>query len=111
MSNTDGTYLNNGGTPAWGTRRGPVVPYVPALDGFRSLYVDWDGQEKISTPNVIQNLFPLLLPVLPQNFVAKLVEEVLKKKVPCSHLIFIRFTGSQQQQIQQYLCSSHCSAG
>ena len=85
--------------------------YVPALDGFRSLYVDWDGQEKISTPNVIQNLFPLLLPVLPQNFVAKLVEEVLKKKVPCSHLIFIRFTGSQQQQIQQYLCSSHCSAG
>jgi glycogen debranching enzyme len=50
--------------------------YVPALDGFRSLYVDWDGEEKISTPNVIQNLFPLLLPVLPQNFVAKLVDEV-----------------------------------
>ena len=39
MSNTDGKYLNNGGTPAWGTRRGPVVPYVPALDGLRALAV------------------------------------------------------------------------
>ena len=39
MSNTDGTYLNNGGTPAWGTRRGPVVPYVPALDGLRAIAV------------------------------------------------------------------------
>jgi hypothetical protein len=50
--------------------------YVPALKGFRSLFVDWDGQEKISTPNVIQNLFPLLLPLLPQDFVVNLVDEV-----------------------------------
>jgi hypothetical protein len=50
--------------------------FVPALNGFRSLYVDWDGSEKISTPNVIQNLFPLLLPSLPQDFVLKLVGEV-----------------------------------
>ncbi|MGA0862447.1 MAG: acyltransferase family protein [Ilumatobacteraceae bacterium] len=28
-----------GGTPAWGTRRGPIVPYVPALDGLRALAV------------------------------------------------------------------------
>lgn len=28
-----------GGTPAWGTRRGPVVPYVPGLDGLRALAV------------------------------------------------------------------------
>lgn len=27
------------GTPAWGTRRGPIVPYVPALDGLRALAV------------------------------------------------------------------------
>jgi peptidoglycan/LPS O-acetylase OafA/YrhL len=29
----------NSGTPAWGTRRGPVVPYVPGLDGLRALAV------------------------------------------------------------------------
>lgn len=29
----------NAGTPAWGTRRGPVVPYVPGLDGLRALAV------------------------------------------------------------------------
>jgi len=39
MSNTDGKYMNQGGTPAWGTRRGPVVPYVPALDGLRAIAV------------------------------------------------------------------------
>ena len=27
------------GTPAWGTRRGPVVPYVPGLDGLRAIAV------------------------------------------------------------------------
>jgi len=27
------------GTPAWGTRRGPVVPYIPGLDGLRALAV------------------------------------------------------------------------
>ncbi len=27
------------GTPAWGTRRGPIVPYVPGLDGLRALAV------------------------------------------------------------------------
>ncbi len=27
------------GTPAWGARRGPIVPYVPALDGLRALAV------------------------------------------------------------------------
>jgi hypothetical protein len=50
--------------------------FVPALNGFRSLYVDWDGKEKVSAPNVIQNLFPLLLPSLPQDHVARLVSEV-----------------------------------
>ena len=29
----------NPGTPAWGMRRGPVVPYVPGLDGLRALAV------------------------------------------------------------------------
>jgi peptidoglycan/LPS O-acetylase OafA/YrhL len=27
------------GTPAWGTRRGPVVPYIPGLDGLRAIAV------------------------------------------------------------------------
>ncbi|MFN5650695.1 MAG: acyltransferase family protein [Actinomycetes bacterium] len=27
------------GTPAWGTRRGPTVPYIPGLDGLRALAV------------------------------------------------------------------------
>ena len=27
------------GTPAWGMRRGPVVPYIPGLDGLRALAV------------------------------------------------------------------------
>jgi len=39
MSNQNDTYPEIGGTPAWGTRRGPVVPYVPALDGLRALAV------------------------------------------------------------------------
>lgn len=39
MSNQDNTLASVGGTPAWGTRRGPVVPYVPGLDGLRALAV------------------------------------------------------------------------
>jgi len=39
MSNQNVTYPESGGTPAWGSRRGPVVPYVPALDGLRALAV------------------------------------------------------------------------
>ena len=27
------------GTPAWGTRRGPTVPYIPGLDGLRAVAV------------------------------------------------------------------------
>ncbi len=38
MSNYDNIGTNSG-TPAWGTRRGPVVPYVPGLDGLRALAV------------------------------------------------------------------------
>lgn len=68
--------------------------YVPALNGFRSLYVDWDGDEKISTPNVIQNLFPLLLPSLPQEFVTNLVDEVLSictmRRIMHSHCVQVR---------------------
>jgi hypothetical protein len=48
---------------------------VPRLGGFRSLYVDWDGQEKVSQANVVQNLLPLLLPSLPQQQVAALIAE------------------------------------
>ena len=39
MSNQNDQSTQLGGTPAWGTRRGPVVPYVPALDGLRALAV------------------------------------------------------------------------
>ena len=39
MSNLNDQSTHIGGTPAWGTRRGPVVPYVPALDGLRALAV------------------------------------------------------------------------
>jgi peptidoglycan/LPS O-acetylase OafA/YrhL len=38
MSQLDPQNVNSG-TPAWGTRRGPVVPYVPGLDGLRALAV------------------------------------------------------------------------
>lgn len=38
MSTSD-LHNTNSGTPAWGTRRGPVVPYVPGLDGLRALAV------------------------------------------------------------------------
>ncbi len=38
MSQLDPQNINSG-TPAWGTRRGPVVPYVPGLDGLRALAV------------------------------------------------------------------------
>ena len=38
MNSSDNQQLA-GGTPAWGTRRGPVVPYVPGLDGLRALAV------------------------------------------------------------------------
>lgn len=38
MSQLD-RHNDNSGTPAWGTRRGPVVPYVPGLDGLRALAV------------------------------------------------------------------------
>ena len=36
MSNTT---TQQNGTPAWGTRRGPTVPYIPGLDGLRALAV------------------------------------------------------------------------
>jgi peptidoglycan/LPS O-acetylase OafA/YrhL len=36
MSNTT---TQENGTPAWGTRRGPTVPYIPGLDGLRALAV------------------------------------------------------------------------
>ncbi len=104
--------------------------HVPALNGFRSLYVDWDGQEKISTPNVIQNLFPLLLPLLPRDLVENLAKEVQKKSlcraermqhVLCmcqrvqqtcrtSRCAFMVSAGRQQQQIQQHVCAAHCGA-
>ena len=35
MTHLDGT----DGTPAWGTRRGPNVPYIPGLDGLRAIAV------------------------------------------------------------------------
>lgn len=35
MTPTDDT----DGTPAWGTRRGPNVPYIPGLDGLRAIAV------------------------------------------------------------------------
>ncbi|MEI8286798.1 MAG: acyltransferase family protein, partial [Actinomycetes bacterium] len=38
MSNQENSRIV-AGTPAWGTRRGPVVPYVPGLDGLRALAV------------------------------------------------------------------------
>jgi peptidoglycan/LPS O-acetylase OafA/YrhL/lysophospholipase L1-like esterase len=39
MSTQNDHHNEQSGTPAWGTRRGPVVPYVPALDGLRALAV------------------------------------------------------------------------
>lgn len=39
MNNLGNQHDPHSGTPAWGTRRGPVVPYVPGLDGLRALAV------------------------------------------------------------------------
>jgi hypothetical protein len=50
--------------------------FQPSLAGFRSLYVDWDGREKVSGANVVQNLLPLLLPTLPRNVVDAMIAEV-----------------------------------
>ncbi len=47
-----------------------------SVGGFRSLFVDWDGLEKVSGANVVQNLLPLLLPSLPQRVVDVLIAEV-----------------------------------
>ena len=49
----------------------------PSSGGFRSLFVDWDGQEKMASANAVQNLLPLLLPSLPPSVVDSLVTEVL----------------------------------
>ncbi len=50
--------------------------FVASLGGFRSLYVDWDGKEKVSGANVVQNLLPLLLPSLSRNVVDSIIAEV-----------------------------------
>jgi hypothetical protein len=34
---------------------------------YQTLYIDWDGIEKVSVANTIQNLFPLLLTDLPET--------------------------------------------
>ncbi len=47
-----------------------------SIGGFRSLFVDWDGQEKLSKANVVQNLLPLLLPSLPQHAIDAMIAEV-----------------------------------
>jgi hypothetical protein len=49
--------------------------YFPSLGGFRSLYIDCDGQQKMSSVNVVQNLLPLLLPSLPPEIVDSLISE------------------------------------
>lgn len=39
MSHQHSSLPESDGTPAWGARRGPIVPYVPALDGLRAVAV------------------------------------------------------------------------
>jgi hypothetical protein len=55
--------------------------FQPSLAAFRSLYVDWDGREKVSEANVVQNLLPLLLPTLPRNVVDAMIAEVCLRKL------------------------------
>ena len=78
--------------------------FVPALNGFRSLYIDWDGEEKISTPNVIQNLFPLLLPSLPQELIANLVDEVPALCFNCAHIHDMHRFAAAANSIVPSLC-------
>jgi hypothetical protein len=58
----------------------------PSSGGFRSLFVDWDGQEKTASANAVQNLLPLLLPSLPPSVVDSLVAEVLSFVILCCSL-------------------------
>lgn len=50
--------------------------WQPALNRFSTLFVDWDGVEKSSKANTVQNLFPLLLPDLPAEMVRAIVEQI-----------------------------------
>lgn len=43
---------------------------------FQSMYTDWDGLDKHSIANTVQNLFPLLLDDLPPDRVAAIVSEL-----------------------------------
>lgn len=75
--------------------------------GFRSLYVDCDGQEKMSGANVVQNLLPLLLPSLPPHIVGSLIAEVPRLPFCCAHLLTCAFADSEQPQVQQHIPSAH----
>jgi hypothetical protein len=50
--------------------------YQPTQGHFQSLYIDWDGIEKPSIANTIQNLFPLLLYDLPQEKIDLIVNQL-----------------------------------
>jgi len=50
--------------------------YVQDLRRFQTLFVDWDGIEKVSKANTIQNLFPILLPDLPKSMVEEIVNAI-----------------------------------
>jgi hypothetical protein len=43
---------------------------------FNTLYIDFDGVEKSSVANSVQNLFPLLLKDLPQKYVDLIVSQI-----------------------------------
>lgn len=50
--------------------------WIPSQNQFNSLYIDWDGQEKASIANTIQNLFPLLLKDLPADKKTSIVNQL-----------------------------------
>ena len=52
----------------------------PAQQSFQTIYKDWDGVDKFSVSNTIQNLFPLLLQDLPRGRVAAIVAQLKDPK-------------------------------
>jgi hypothetical protein len=61
--------------------------WIPSQGQFNSLFIDWDGKEKTSIANTVQNLFPLLLKDLPEdkkNFLTNQLKDPKKYNSPFS---------------------------
>ncbi len=78
-----------------------------SIGGFRSLFVDWDGQEKVSNANVVQNLLPLLLPSLPQHAIDAMIAEVCRCCTPLSPPLLLPALSASSISVAAPSQSSH----